>query len=365
MNDFCDFAFQVRKQHTEIEDCIHLESLRVCIAHFLELVLKVIEDLRLYICFDIPCYDWCFIARCSCWKLRSCHPFHASRGRLLGSKLSMDDVKTPLKSNAPSSKSHELSSKIVEDVNSDAACNFENFWHPSHNGPSASRFISSAESTASITIHEHPSKSSSSIRLENQAASARGRSTCEIRSSGERRVSSGERRVSSGEWRVNLSEIGAYSWISIVREQQRRADFGADGEQKGERRGSGGCAEDVSMVSGGCADGEPRLTANFGADSLRMFEVGRHPLLPPRSRFVFTRGVPKRGTLREKKELSAARARSSICLLLKLRKSKPAGGMKPPSCTEAGGMKPPSCTEASETETCWKYETSKQWSLNE
>ncbi|KAL4580637.1 hypothetical protein LXL04_016837 [Taraxacum kok-saghyz] len=110
------------------------------------------------------------------------------------------------------------------------------------------------------------------LNVENQAAAARGRSTCEIRSSG-------DRRVSSGEWRVNLSEIGAYSWVSIVREQQRRADFGADGERKGERRGSGGCAEDVPMVSGGCADGEPRLTADFGADSLRMFEVGRHPLL--------------------------------------------------------------------------------------
>ena len=72
------------------------ESLRVCIAHFLELVLKVIEDSRLYIRFDIPCYDRYFVARCSRWKLKSCHPFHASRGRLLGSKLSMDDVKTPL-----------------------------------------------------------------------------------------------------------------------------------------------------------------------------------------------------------------------------------------------------------------------------
>ena len=79
------------------EDWSHLvKSLRVCIAHFLELELKVIEDSRLYIRFDIPCYDRCFVARCSRWKLKSCHPFHASRGRLLGSKLSMEEVKTPL-----------------------------------------------------------------------------------------------------------------------------------------------------------------------------------------------------------------------------------------------------------------------------
>ncbi|KAL4566118.1 hypothetical protein LXL04_030228 [Taraxacum kok-saghyz] len=41
---------------------------------------------------------------------------------------------------------------------------------------------------------------------------------------------------------------------------------------------------------------------------------------------------------------------SSVGSQISLRKSKPAGVMKPPSCTEARGMKPPSCTESSEKE---------------
>ncbi|KAL4554297.1 hypothetical protein LXL04_039576 [Taraxacum kok-saghyz] len=51
---------------------------------------------------------------------------------------------------------------------------------------------------------------------------------------------------------------------------------------------------------------------------------------------------------------------STNFMIQRLRKSTPAGGMKPPSCTEAGGMKPPSCTEASEKETCWKSFRRKQ-----